>query len=143
VPKTARRGEIAPTNNRFTTTTVLSLTGHDGRWTPVAVARGGRHHHDIAALLVAASWSPRTMVVGFAVIIVASSIIDGWLEDKLSLLIQNVVCWVSTSSASGPGYLRLDPLRVGHGRLNRRVARARKSRGTGAAKGTSIDRRRF
>jgi hypothetical protein len=47
----------------------------------------------IAALLVAANWSPRAMVIGFSVFIVASIawIVDGWLEDKLSLLIQNIV----------------------------------------------------
>jgi hypothetical protein len=40
----------------------------------------------VAALLVAANWSPRTMVLGFTVFIVASVawIVDGWLEDKLS-----------------------------------------------------------
>jgi hypothetical protein len=47
----------------------------------------------IAALLVAGNWSPRTMVLGFTIFIVASIawIVDGWLEDKLSLLIQNIV----------------------------------------------------
>jgi hypothetical protein len=46
----------------------------------------------VAALMVAANWSPRTMVLGFTVFIVASIawIVDGWLEDKLSLVIQNI-----------------------------------------------------
>lgn len=47
----------------------------------------------IAACMVASNWSPRTMVAGFAVFLAASVawIIDGWLEVKPSLVIQNVV----------------------------------------------------
>lgn len=47
----------------------------------------------IAALMVASNWSPRTMVAGFAVFIAASIawIVDGWLEAKASLVIQNVI----------------------------------------------------
>lgn len=47
----------------------------------------------IAAVLVASNWSPRTMVTGFLIFIVASIawMLDGWLEGKASLLIQNVV----------------------------------------------------
>ncbi len=46
-----------------------------------------------AALLVASNWSARMMVVGFSVFIVASLawIADGWLEEKPSLFIQNVI----------------------------------------------------
>lgn len=47
----------------------------------------------VAAILVAANWSPRTTVAGFAIFIAASIawMIDGWMEDKPSLLIQNAV----------------------------------------------------
>lgn len=47
----------------------------------------------IAACMVASNWSPRTMVAGFIVFVAASVawIIDGWLEAKTSLVIQNVV----------------------------------------------------
>lgn len=47
----------------------------------------------IAAILVASNWSPRIMGMGFVVFIVASLawMLDGWLEDKASLLIQNLV----------------------------------------------------
>ena len=46
-----------------------------------------------AAIMVALNWSPRLTVCGFAVFIVASIawMIDGWLEAKASLLIQNAV----------------------------------------------------
>jgi hypothetical protein len=46
-----------------------------------------------AAIMVALNWSARITVLGFAVFIVASIawMIDGWLEDKSSLLIQNAV----------------------------------------------------
>lgn len=46
-----------------------------------------------AALLVAANWSPKLMVTGFYIFIVASVLwmLDGWLEGKASLVIQNVV----------------------------------------------------
>jgi hypothetical protein len=46
-----------------------------------------------AAIMVALNWSPRLTVSGFAVFIVASMVwmLDGWLEDKASLLIQNAV----------------------------------------------------
>lgn len=47
----------------------------------------------IAAVLVASNWSPRIMVSGFAVFIIASLawMLDGWLEEKPSLMIQNAV----------------------------------------------------
>ncbi len=47
----------------------------------------------VAAILVAANWSPRITVAGFAIFIAASTawMIDGWMEDKPSLLIQNAV----------------------------------------------------
>lgn len=47
----------------------------------------------IAAVMVAANWSPRTTVAGFCIFIVASLawMLDGWLESKASLLIQNIV----------------------------------------------------
>ncbi len=50
----------------------------------------------VAAVLVAANWSARTMVAGFAIFIVASLawMLDGWLEAKPSLLIQNIVLLV-------------------------------------------------
>ena len=46
-----------------------------------------------AAIMVALNWSARVTVVGFAVFIAASVawMIDGWLEGKASLLIQNAV----------------------------------------------------
>lgn len=47
----------------------------------------------IAACMVASNWSPKIMVMGFGVFVAASLawIIDGWLEGKASLVIQNVV----------------------------------------------------
>jgi hypothetical protein len=47
----------------------------------------------LAAALVAANWNARVTVSGFAIFIVASIawMIDGWLESKSSLLIQNAV----------------------------------------------------
>jgi hypothetical protein len=47
----------------------------------------------LAAALVAANWNARVTVTGFAIFIVASIawMIDGWLENKASLIIQNVI----------------------------------------------------
>jgi len=47
----------------------------------------------LAAAMVAANLSPRTMVWGFSIFILASIawIADGWLEGKASLVIQNAV----------------------------------------------------
>ena len=47
----------------------------------------------VAAIMVAVNWSPRLTVLGFAVFVVASIawMIDGWLEGKASLLIQNAI----------------------------------------------------
>lgn len=47
----------------------------------------------IAAALVAANWNARLMVAGFIIFIIASLawMIDGWLESKASLVIQNGV----------------------------------------------------
>ncbi len=47
----------------------------------------------VAAALVAANLSPRAMVWGFSVFILASIawMADGWLEGKASLVIQNAV----------------------------------------------------
>jgi uncharacterized membrane protein YphA (DoxX/SURF4 family) len=47
----------------------------------------------VAAIMVAINWSARITVWGFAVFIVASIawMVDGWLEAKASLLIQNAV----------------------------------------------------
>jgi hypothetical protein len=47
----------------------------------------------IAAALVAANWNARVMVAGFVIFIVASLawMADGWLEDKASLVIQNLI----------------------------------------------------
>ena len=47
----------------------------------------------IAAALVAANWNARLMVAGFIIFIVATLawMIDGWLESKASLVIQNGV----------------------------------------------------
>ncbi|WP_424631752.1 hypothetical protein [Bradyrhizobium sp. SYSU BS000235] len=46
-----------------------------------------------AAALVAANWNARVMVSGFSIFIVASVawMVDGWLEEKASLVIQNVI----------------------------------------------------
>ena len=46
-----------------------------------------------AAVMVALNWSARVTVLGFAVFIAASIawMIDGWLEGKVSLLIQIAV----------------------------------------------------
>ncbi len=46
-----------------------------------------------AATILAAAWNARVTVSGFAIFIVASIawMIDGWLESKSSLLIQNAV----------------------------------------------------
>jgi hypothetical protein len=47
----------------------------------------------IAAALVAANWNARLMVAGFIIFIIASLawMIDGWLDSKASLVIQNGV----------------------------------------------------
>lgn len=47
----------------------------------------------VAAIMVALNWSARLTVCGFGVFIVASMawMVDGWLEAKPSLLIQNAV----------------------------------------------------
>ena len=47
----------------------------------------------IAAALVAANWNVRVMVAGFVIFIIGSIawMIDGWLESKASLVIQNGV----------------------------------------------------
>ena len=46
----------------------------------------------IAAALVAANWNARGMVAGFIIFIIGSvAMIDGWLESKASLVIQNGV----------------------------------------------------
>lgn len=47
----------------------------------------------IAAVLVAANWSPRTTVAGFSVFVVASLawIISGWIENQPSIYVQNMV----------------------------------------------------
>ena len=47
----------------------------------------------VAAILVALNWSPKLMVAGFVVFIAASLawLLDGWLEHKSSLVIQNAV----------------------------------------------------
>lgn len=47
----------------------------------------------VAAIMVALNWSPRLTVMGFGVFILASIawLIDGWLENKASLVIQNAV----------------------------------------------------
>lgn len=47
----------------------------------------------IAAALVAANWSARLVVAGFIIFIIASLawMIDGWLESKAPLVIQNGV----------------------------------------------------
>lgn len=50
----------------------------------------------VAAIMVAINWSARITVAGFVVFIGASVawMIDGWMEDKASLLIQNAVLLV-------------------------------------------------
>jgi hypothetical protein len=47
----------------------------------------------VAAILVALNWSPRITVAGFAVFIAASLawLMDGWIEGKSSLVVQNAV----------------------------------------------------
>ena len=49
-----------------------------------------------AAILVAANISPRLMVIGFVIFIGASLawMLDGWIEGKASLVIQNAVLLV-------------------------------------------------
>lgn len=50
----------------------------------------------VAAIMVAINWSARVTVAGFVVFIGASIawMIDGWMEKKASLLIQNAVLLV-------------------------------------------------
>lgn len=50
----------------------------------------------VAAIMVAANWSARITAWGFAVFVVASIawMVDGWLESKMSLVIQNVILLV-------------------------------------------------
>ncbi len=69
----------------------------------------------IAAIMVAANWSARVMVAGFGLFIVASIawMLDGWLENKASLLIQNAILllvniagvwrWLPRASAEANG----------------------------------------
>ena len=47
----------------------------------------------VAAILVAANWSPRVTIAGFSIFVVASIawLLDGWLEGKASLVIQNAI----------------------------------------------------
>jgi hypothetical protein len=47
----------------------------------------------VAAGLVAANWNARFMVAGFVIFSIAAIawIADGWLENKTSLVIQNVI----------------------------------------------------
>lgn len=47
----------------------------------------------VAAVLVAANWSPRVMVAGFSVFVGASVawIVSGWIENQPSIYLQNVV----------------------------------------------------
>lgn len=47
----------------------------------------------IAAVLVAANLSPKTMVIGFSVFVVASLlwIASGYFDEKPSLIIQNII----------------------------------------------------
>lgn len=47
----------------------------------------------LAAAMVAANWNARITVSGFVLFILASIawMLDGWLEDKSSLVIQNAV----------------------------------------------------
>ena len=47
----------------------------------------------IAAIMVAINFSPKVTVAGFVVFIAASIawMVDGWLEEKTSLLIQNAI----------------------------------------------------
>lgn len=47
----------------------------------------------IAAILVASNWSPKVMVAGFAVFVVASLawIGAGWFENQPSLYVQNII----------------------------------------------------
>lgn len=63
---------------------VAALSGRNRTDRPTTVA---------AAVMVALNWSARVTVLGFAVFIAASLawMIDGWLEAKASLLIQNAV----------------------------------------------------
>lgn len=46
-----------------------------------------------AAIMVALNWTPKVTVAGFVVFIAASLawMLDGWLENKASLVIQNAV----------------------------------------------------
>jgi hypothetical protein len=50
----------------------------------------------VAAVLVASNWSPKVMVAGFAVFVVASLawIGAGWFESQPSIYVQNLVLLV-------------------------------------------------
>jgi hypothetical protein len=50
----------------------------------------------LAAAIVAANWNARLTVSGFALFILASTawMLDGWFEEKSSLVIQNAVLLV-------------------------------------------------
>lgn len=50
----------------------------------------------VAAILIASNWSPKVMVAGFAVFVVASLawIGAGWVENQPSLYVQNVILLV-------------------------------------------------
>lgn len=50
----------------------------------------------VAAILLAANWSPRAMLVGFSIFMAASIawMIEGWIDNKLSLFIQISVLFV-------------------------------------------------
>ncbi len=47
----------------------------------------------VAALMIAANWSPRAMVAGFSIFVFASIawIISGWIENQPSIYLQNFV----------------------------------------------------
>lgn len=47
----------------------------------------------VAAVLVASNLGPKTMVAGFGIFVLASIawIVDGWIEAKASLVIQNAI----------------------------------------------------
>jgi len=74
-----------------------------------------------AAAMVAANINARITVAGFAIFIVASVawMADGWLENKSSLVIQNLVLllinsWVCGAGCQGPTKRQKfpDPLRL-------------------------------
>jgi hypothetical protein len=47
----------------------------------------------VAAAMVAANWNARVTVSGFAIFIIAAIAwaVDGWLESKSSLIVQNAI----------------------------------------------------